>query len=152
MLAVFIDDGTIVKVLHLPASMDQADRMQALKQEAAALHRELTKVYDYAHAVVSPGLVDLHVHMDEPGREHWEGTYWNAAIQVSIAECFLRGTLTTPQEEYKLHCFEHHMCTARPVNKSTSTEACHYSMTRFASSRALLRLRSQQLCTSARAN
>ncbi|KAL3162052.1 hypothetical protein ABBQ38_009118 [Trebouxia sp. C0009 RCD-2024] len=53
--------------------MQQTDRMQALKQEAAALHRELNKVYDYGDAVLSPGLVDLHVHMDEPGREHWEG-------------------------------------------------------------------------------
>lgn len=60
-------------MLHLPAGTQQTDRMQALNQEAAALHRELNKVYDYGDAVLSPGLVDLHVHMDEPGREHWEG-------------------------------------------------------------------------------
>lgn len=28
---------------------------------------------DFGDAVVAPGLVDLHVHMNEPGREEWEG-------------------------------------------------------------------------------
>ena len=73
MHAVLVEDGTIAKVLQLPAGMDHAERVQALKQAAAGLHGELKNVYDFGHAVVSPGLVDLHVHMDEPGREHWEG-------------------------------------------------------------------------------
>lgn len=73
-LAVLVEDGSIVKVLQLPSGLDQEGRLQMLKHEAAALHRELKTVYDYGHAVLSPGLVDLHVHMDEPGREHWEGT------------------------------------------------------------------------------
>lgn len=30
-------------------------------------------VLDYGSAVVSPGLVDIHVHMNEPGRVEWEG-------------------------------------------------------------------------------
>ncbi|QDZ20672.1 allantoinase [Chloropicon primus] len=30
-------------------------------------------VLDYGDLVVSPGLVDLHVHVNEPGRESWEG-------------------------------------------------------------------------------
>ena len=28
---------------------------------------------DYGSAVISPGLVDLHVHLNDPGRVHWEG-------------------------------------------------------------------------------
>ena len=28
---------------------------------------------DYGSDVISPGLVDMHVHFDEPGREDWEG-------------------------------------------------------------------------------
>jgi allantoinase len=28
---------------------------------------------DYQSAYVSPGIIDVHVHMDEPGRTHWEG-------------------------------------------------------------------------------
>lgn len=30
-------------------------------------------VLDYKYAVISPGVIDVHVHMNEPGREHWEG-------------------------------------------------------------------------------
>lgn len=74
LLAVLVEDGSIVKVLQLPAGMDHGDRLQTLKHAATAVHRDLKTIYDYSHAVISPGLVDLHVHMDEPGREHWEGT------------------------------------------------------------------------------
>ena len=28
---------------------------------------------DYGDLVVSPGLVDVHVHLNEPGRVEWEG-------------------------------------------------------------------------------
>ena len=30
-------------------------------------------ILNYGQDVISPGLIDTHVHMDEPGREHWEG-------------------------------------------------------------------------------
>ncbi|KAK1420093.1 hypothetical protein QVD17_21420 [Tagetes erecta] len=30
-------------------------------------------VIDYGEAVVMPGLIDVHAHLDEPGREEWEG-------------------------------------------------------------------------------
>ena len=32
------------------------------------------QVLDYGSAVVAPGLIDVHVHMNEPGRVEWEGT------------------------------------------------------------------------------
>jgi dihydroorotase-like cyclic amidohydrolase len=32
-------------------------------------------VIDYKYAVISPGVIDVHVHMNEPGREHWEGAH-----------------------------------------------------------------------------
>ena len=28
---------------------------------------------DYGSQLISPGLIDMHTHMDEPGREDWEG-------------------------------------------------------------------------------
>lgn len=31
------------------------------------------QVIDYGEAVVMPGLIDVHVHLDDPGREEWEG-------------------------------------------------------------------------------
>ncbi|KAK4271538.1 hypothetical protein QN277_020222 [Acacia crassicarpa] len=33
------------------------------------------QVIDYGDAVVMPGLIDVHVHLDEPGRTEWEGFY-----------------------------------------------------------------------------
>ncbi|OMO65175.1 hypothetical protein COLO4_31493 [Corchorus olitorius] len=31
------------------------------------------QVVDYGNAVVMPGLIDVHVHLDDPGRDEWEG-------------------------------------------------------------------------------
>ncbi|XP_054804020.1 allantoinase [Prosopis cineraria] len=33
------------------------------------------QVIDYGDAVIMPGLIDVHVHLDEPGRTEWEGFY-----------------------------------------------------------------------------
>ncbi|KFK31005.1 hypothetical protein AALP_AA6G056100 [Arabis alpina] len=35
--------------------------------------RSRVKVIDYGEAVVMPGLVDVHAHLDDPGRSEWEG-------------------------------------------------------------------------------
>jgi allantoinase len=44
---------------------------------------------DYGSAVLSPGLVDLHVHMNEPGRADWEGfsTATRAAAAGGVTTC-----------------------------------------------------------------
>jgi allantoinase len=41
------------------------------------------KLLDYGDAVVGPGLIDAHVHMNEPGREDWEGMF--TATQAAAA-------------------------------------------------------------------
>ena len=69
-----VHDGIVSKVLRLPADLSAAKRKSVVTQQAGYLDRQLQSIHDYGHAVVSPGLVDVHVHMDEPGREHWEGT------------------------------------------------------------------------------
>lgn len=35
------------------------------------------QVLDFGDAVILPGLVDSHVHVNEPGRTEWEG-FWTA--------------------------------------------------------------------------
>lgn len=43
----------------------------------------LCEVIDYAEHVIMPGLVDSHVHINEPGRTQWEG--FNTATQAAAA-------------------------------------------------------------------
>lgn len=33
----------------------------------------LNQTYDYTSLVIMPGLIDSHVHINEPGRTEWEG-------------------------------------------------------------------------------
>jgi len=40
---------------------------------ASHLLSQKIHVIDYGSAVIGPGLIDTHVHMNEPGREDWEG-------------------------------------------------------------------------------
>ena len=47
---------------------------------------------DYGTAVIGPGLVDVHVHMNDPGRVEWEGA-------VSKHECFT--WLQLQQRQYR---------------------------------------------------
>ena len=41
------------------------------------------QVIDYGEQVIMPGLVDSHVHINEPGRTEWEG--FNTATQAAAA-------------------------------------------------------------------
>ncbi len=38
-----------------------------------AYETALPTLHDYGHSVLAPGLVDCHVHVNEPGRTEWEG-------------------------------------------------------------------------------
>ena len=44
---------------------------------------------DLGHLVLSPGSVDVHVHLNEPGREDWEGRSCHGTLQASISH-FIR--------------------------------------------------------------
>lgn len=66
--AVRVKDGKIAAVASLTGSASQANL-----SAAAALKFGLKSILDYGDLVVSPGLIDTHVHFNEPGREAWEG-------------------------------------------------------------------------------
>eukprot|EP00850_Spirogloea_muscicola_P018997 SM000180S03522 [mRNA] locus=s180:106270:110702:- [translate_table: standard] len=44
-----------------------------IKRQEAPVTSEKLPVIDYGSLVISPGLVDIHVHLNEPGRTEWEG-------------------------------------------------------------------------------
>ncbi|KAL8235596.1 hypothetical protein R6Q59_016677 [Mikania micrantha] len=56
--AVEINGGSIISVVK------EKDWLEKVKNEP---------VIDYGEAVVMPGLIDVHAHLDDPGREEWEG-------------------------------------------------------------------------------
>ncbi|MDQ3282139.1 MAG: allantoinase AllB [Acidobacteriota bacterium] len=53
----------------------------------AAIERDARADVDYGDLVILPGLIDSHVHVNEPGRTEWEGfeTATNAALAGGIA-------------------------------------------------------------------
>ena len=65
--AVHVRGGLIASVAYGMAGTDR----RALATRLLA--GRALPLLDYGDAVLAPGLVDLHVHMNEPGREHWEG-------------------------------------------------------------------------------
>jgi dihydroorotase-like cyclic amidohydrolase len=62
--------------------VDVADRLPA---------KPRYPLIDYKYAVISPGIIDVHVHMNEPGREAWEGEY----CSLKFAGCKQAANLST---------------------------------------------------------
>lgn len=50
-------------------------------------------VEDYGNAIISPGIVDVHVHMNEPGRVEWEGEPPAATAIYCVRVALRDGTL-----------------------------------------------------------
>jgi len=64
-----VKDGKIAVVKPINGEASRANLTHA-----AFLMTGLSKILDYGDLVVSPGLIDTHVHMNQPGRSYWEGT------------------------------------------------------------------------------
>ncbi|MCO5571707.1 hypothetical protein L7F22_025454 [Adiantum nelumboides] len=48
-------------------------KIVAISMNDVASRRYLVPVLNFENAVIMPGLIDVHVHLNEPGREDWEG-------------------------------------------------------------------------------
>ncbi len=49
----------------------------------AIYFEKLNEAEDFGNAVIMPGVIDVHVHVNEPGRTEWEG--WETATQAAAA-------------------------------------------------------------------
>ncbi len=77
-IAVLVERGKIKRVARLNAEDGPSPKAQA---RAAA--RSGAEVEDFGSAIISPGLIDVHVHMNEPGRVEWEG----GCLQLQPVDC-----------------------------------------------------------------
>lgn len=70
--ALLIQGGRIVRVAEIHPD-DLGTGTQAVSAAARAAVHSGAHVEDYGNAIISPGIVDVHVHLNEPGRVEWEG-------------------------------------------------------------------------------
>ncbi|KAL6782503.1 DAL1 [Auxenochlorella protothecoides x Auxenochlorella symbiontica] len=59
------------RIVTVATAGPDVDRVAFARHYAAANPR--AALLDYGGAVIGPGLIDVHVHLNEPGREEWEG-------------------------------------------------------------------------------
>ena len=63
-----VKDGKISAVRHINGEASLANLTHA-----AHLLTGLSSILDYGDLIIAPGLIDTHVHMNQPGRTDWEG-------------------------------------------------------------------------------
>ena len=63
-----------MRVVHADSVSSAAIHIAGERITRVAPHHEIAgELIDFGDAVISPGLVDTHVHINEPGRTEWEG-------------------------------------------------------------------------------
>ena len=67
--SLYVSDGTITDV----AGYDEAPGAPSAVAAPGIPPGRAESVYDVGDLIVSPGIVDTHVHVNEPGRTEWEG-------------------------------------------------------------------------------
>lgn len=60
-------------VIAAAVEINEERIVSVVNQEKAPKQTKGAHVIDYGNAVIMPGLVDVHVHLNEPGRVEWEG-------------------------------------------------------------------------------
>ena len=78
--AVHVRNGRIMDVKPVNGKASQANLTHA-----ASLTFGLKHILDYGDLIVAPGLIDTHVHMDQPGRTNWEGRSLHLPLHSCLA-------------------------------------------------------------------
>ncbi|KAI4296719.1 hypothetical protein L6164_036653 [Bauhinia variegata] len=61
------------EVISGSVEINQGKIISIVKGDIPHENSKQKNIIDYGEAVVMPGLIDVHVHLDEPGRTEWEG-------------------------------------------------------------------------------
>lgn len=67
----YVAAGKIAKVIRFGPAMVAGESFA--DELSIDIGKKGVVVLDYGDLVISPGLIDTHVHMNEPGRVEWEG-------------------------------------------------------------------------------
>ena len=58
---------------------------------AAGLKYGLKTILNYEDLIISPGFIDVHVHLNEPGRTEWEGGNQHSHLKGAILQKYSSG-------------------------------------------------------------
>lgn len=92
----------IMCIISIDTVYIQEGKIAKIVPSAAADLNASATVINYGDAVISPGIVDTHVHLNEPGREDWEGKgklLWKIWFLESI-ELYASGCLVCSIKEW----------------------------------------------------
>jgi dihydroorotase-like cyclic amidohydrolase len=80
-----------------------------ISTDISALPADLKQI-NFGNAVISPGFIDVHAHLNEPGREDWEGE-WARTLAHAHGHTYTAGTTitaTTATTAEQRHHHHHH--------------------------------------------
>jgi dihydroorotase-like cyclic amidohydrolase len=80
-----VKDGKIAAVRPINGEASLANLTHT-----AHLLTGLSSILDYGDLIIAPGLIDTHVHMNQPGRTDWEGAALHASCRVSQLAAWMR--------------------------------------------------------------
>ncbi|MGQ3477617.1 allantoinase [Paenibacillus sp. TY11] len=84
-LDLIISNGKVV----LPTGVEETDigiKDGKIVQIKKGITNKADRVWDAEHQHIFPGMIDVHVHFSEPGRDHWEG-FQTGSMMMAAGGC-----------------------------------------------------------------
>ena len=81
-LDLIIKNGSVV----LPSGLEKMDigiKDGKITEIEKAITKHTLNIWDATNQYIFPGMIDVHVHFSEPGREHWEGFHTGSQMMAA---------------------------------------------------------------------
>ncbi|MCM3408482.1 allantoinase [Metabacillus litoralis] len=81
-LDLIIKNGSVV----LPSGLEKLDigiKDGKITEIEKAITKSTLNIWDATNQYIFPGMIDVHVHFSEPGREHWEGFHTGSQMMAA---------------------------------------------------------------------